>query len=303
MIFATMKRADINNEIPARICAVGEAVSFPYKTVEFARLRFHQCPCRIAAIFLPEVEQIITCFVRNTDDQIKKCERFDIRARFPASIAINRRKPQIRRIVKNRYPPRLSLFEKIQQSPAANIAEDVRNEKDIVGSNLFREIEPPSPEEAPNFGQWVLASPLWPRHCVRTNLEWSSKELVFWLAELCVKVACGVPANGMNLSGSGQLRKDLAGHPLHAGVLHRPAGTGHVDERFHSVNHLAQRASHFQKRRKIIGHGERDHGARYYARDPIYFCEQDRQREIQYRSDRAVDGHAFEMSRGIEQTT
>ena len=107
----------------------------------------------------------------------------------------------------------------------------------------------------------------------------------------------------MHASGSAQLRKNLAGHPLHAGVLHRPAGIGHVDENFHSVNHLSQYASNFQKRRKIIGHRERNHGSRYDARNAVHFCKHNREREIQGRSDCAVDGHALEMSGGVEQTT
>lgn len=66
---------------------------------------------------------------------------------------------------------------------------------------------------------------------------------------------------------------------------------------------FSQHASNFQKRRKIIGYSERNHSRRYDACDAVDLSEQDRQRQIQDCGDRAVDGHALEMSRGIEQTT
>ncbi len=105
-----MKRADINNEIAARI-----ATGLLHRALKFTRPRLHACFCRVAAIFFPEVVQIITGFLGNADYKIKKRERFDIRLRFPASIAVNGGKPQIRRIVKNRNGPRLSLLEKMWQ--------------------------------------------------------------------------------------------------------------------------------------------------------------------------------------------
>src|ERR1700730_7470043 len=124
MILAAMKRADINNEIAARF-----ATGLLHRALQFTRPRLNTRFRRVAAIFFPEVVQIMTGFLGNTDYKIKKRERFDIRPRFPASIAVNRGKPQIRRIMKNRNGPRLSLLEKMWQSITAQIAEDVRYQK------------------------------------------------------------------------------------------------------------------------------------------------------------------------------
>jgi len=56
---------------------------------------------------------------------------------------------------------------------------------------------------------------------------------MFSLAKLCVKIACRIPANRTHARKSVQLREDFAGHPLHPCVLHRPTGTGHVNENAH----------------------------------------------------------------------
>src|SRR5437879_12374770 len=99
MILSTMERTHVNNEIAARILAVGQAachavtrwrrrVSFPCKTLKFTGPWLHACLGRLTAIFLPEVMQVITCFVGNTDHQIKKRESFEIRTRFHASVAV-----------------------------------------------------------------------------------------------------------------------------------------------------------------------------------------------------------------------
>src|SRR6266404_2369172 len=161
MILAAMKRADINNEIAARI-----ATGLLHRALKFTRPRLHACFCRVAAMLFPEVVQIITGFLGNADYKIKKRERFDIRLRFPASIAVNGGKPQIRRIVKNRNGPRLSLLEKMWQILTAQIAEDVRYKKNIVRSNFFLEINSRSLEETPELSQGIVAPKFRPSRCV-----------------------------------------------------------------------------------------------------------------------------------------
>jgi hypothetical protein len=56
---------------------------------------------------------------------------------------------------------------------------------------------------------------------------------MFSLAKRCVKIACRIPANRTHVRKSVQLREDFAGHPLHPRVLHRPTGTGHINENAH----------------------------------------------------------------------
>jgi hypothetical protein len=116
---------------------------------------------------------------------------------------------------------------------AAKIAKDVRHEKDIVWSNFLLDRNSSSPEQTPKLSERILTAIFRASHWMRSDFERLCKQPVFCAAKLDVNIADCVPGNRAHVSESAQFRKNFSGHPLHTGVLNRPAGTGHVDEDAH----------------------------------------------------------------------
>ncbi len=143
--------------------------------------------------------QVITCFVGNTDHQIKKRERFEIRTRFPASVAVNGRQPQISRIVKNRNLSRSNSLQEMWQSCAATIAENIRDKEYILRSNFVVHINSPPPEETPKLRCGILASKFWSTHRMWIDSERIRKQSIFCSAELGVEVPNGIPGNRIHV--------------------------------------------------------------------------------------------------------
>src|SRR5260370_41784402 len=101
-------------------------------------------------------------------------------------------------------------------------------------------MEPATSENTVKFSKRIFASPFGTRCCAGAGFKRPCEKTKLGLAKFGVTISHLVPGNRLNIETPAQLRKNLAGHPLHSGVLRRTARAGDVDEKFHSAGTCQQ---------------------------------------------------------------